>query len=169
MTVIDVPRGLSGVAVAETSVGDVRGEEGFYHYHEYDATTLARSRTFEDVWRMLIDGSLPNEAERTAFVAETASLRPLSGAVGAVVAAAAGLGAPDAELRTAMAAVGADRQMRPVVDLDVGERRADGLALAASVPTAIAGLHRHRLGLAPVASDPSRGAVADYLHQLTGV
>lgn len=26
------PRGLEGMAVAETAVGDVRGEEGFFHY-----------------------------------------------------------------------------------------------------------------------------------------
>jgi hypothetical protein len=26
---IDVPRGLKGVVVAETTVGDVRGQEGF--------------------------------------------------------------------------------------------------------------------------------------------
>ncbi|HWG02524.1 MAG TPA: hypothetical protein VG164_11855 [Trebonia sp.] len=45
---IDVPPGLKGVAVAETSIGDVRGEEGFYHYRQYDASTIARERTFID-------------------------------------------------------------------------------------------------------------------------
>ena len=37
----DVPRGLEGVVVAETSVGDVRGQEGFFHYRQYSATELA--------------------------------------------------------------------------------------------------------------------------------
>ncbi len=31
---IDVPPGLEGVVVAETGLGDVRGEEGFFHYRQ---------------------------------------------------------------------------------------------------------------------------------------
>src|SRR4051812_12718585 len=113
--VIDVPRGLAGVAVAETSVGDVRGEEGFYHYHQYDATALARRHSFEDVWRLLIDGALPrDDEERRAFAAETGALRPLPDDIGPAVRAVAGLGAPDAELRAVMAALGAAAQLRPV-------------------------------------------------------
>jgi CBS domain-containing protein len=37
----DVPRGLKGVVVADTEVGDVRGSEGFYHYRQYSAVELA--------------------------------------------------------------------------------------------------------------------------------
>ncbi len=37
----DVPEGLEGVVVAETTVGDVRGLEGFYHYRQYSAVDLA--------------------------------------------------------------------------------------------------------------------------------
>ena len=42
--------GLHNVAVTDTVIGDVRGDEGFYHYRQYDATDLARNGTFEDVW-----------------------------------------------------------------------------------------------------------------------
>jgi citrate synthase len=34
-TRIEVPRGLAGVVVTDTRVGDVRGTEGFYHYRQY--------------------------------------------------------------------------------------------------------------------------------------
>jgi len=37
----DVPAGLEGVVVAETTVGDVRGQEGFFHYRQYSAVDLA--------------------------------------------------------------------------------------------------------------------------------
>ncbi len=164
--VIDVPRGLSGVAVAETAVGDVRGNEGFYHYHQYDATDLARRYTFGDVWRLLVDGALPTAGERAAFAAETAAMRPLPDGLDAVVAAAAPLGAPDAELRSVVGAVGAAARLRPLVDLSPAERRRDGLLMAGTMPTAVAALHRRRQGLAPIAPDPRRGVVADYLHQL---
>ena len=37
----EVPKGLEGVVVADTTVGDVRGLEGFYHYRQYSAVDLA--------------------------------------------------------------------------------------------------------------------------------
>jgi len=37
----EIPRGLKGVVVADTEVGDVRGQEGFYHYRQYSAVDLA--------------------------------------------------------------------------------------------------------------------------------
>ena len=49
MTTIIAPRGLNGVVVAETAIGDVRGDEGFFHYRQYDATELARRRSYADV------------------------------------------------------------------------------------------------------------------------
>ena len=61
------PRGLEGVAVAETSVGDVRGEEGFFHYRGYNAVELARRCSFEQVWHLLAEGELPDEAQLKAF------------------------------------------------------------------------------------------------------
>ncbi len=72
---IEAPPGLAGVIVAETEVGDVRGLEGFYHYRQYNAVELAATRSLEDVWRLLFDGSLPNAAEREAFVDEIRPLR----------------------------------------------------------------------------------------------
>ena len=45
--------------VAETSVGDVRGLEGFYHYRQYSAVELAEKRSLEDVWYLMFEGELP--------------------------------------------------------------------------------------------------------------
>ena len=71
---LEAPKGLEGVVVAETSVGDVRGQEGFYHYRQYSAVELAEKRTLEDVWHLLFEGELPTKAERQAFIDE---IRPL--------------------------------------------------------------------------------------------
>ena len=38
---IVAPPGLAGVVVADTTVGDVRGQEGFYHYRQFNAVELA--------------------------------------------------------------------------------------------------------------------------------
>ncbi len=60
---IDVPAGLNGVAVAETTIGTVHGDEGSYHYRRYDATELARTVGFEDAWFLLERGELPDDVE----------------------------------------------------------------------------------------------------------
>ena len=166
---MDVPPGLAGVAVAETAVGDVRGEEGFYHYRQYDACELARHRDFESVWRLMIDGALPrDDTERVAFAAEVSGLRALPATSEPVIAGLASLDAPDAELRAAMAAVGGALQLRPVGDLTPAQRRADALAVAAAMPTAVAALYRQHRGRSPLAPDPARPVVEDYLRQLLG-
>src|SRR3954452_6989158 len=72
---IEAKRGLEGVVVAETEVGDVRGQEGFYHYRQYNAVELAQKRSLEDVWHLLYQGHLPSVAEREAFAEEIRSLR----------------------------------------------------------------------------------------------
>src|SRR5438552_17909340 len=76
-TLTPVPRGLKGVIVADTALGDVRGLEGFYHYRQYSAPDLAAVRTFEDVWYLLFDGELPSTAAREQFTAEIAGAREL--------------------------------------------------------------------------------------------
>ncbi|MDV9195818.1 citrate/2-methylcitrate synthase, partial [Streptomyces sp. Wh19] len=80
-TPLDVPRGLAGVVVTDTALGDVRGREGFYHYRQYSAIELARTRSFEDVWYLMSEGTLPDAASRTEFAARTAALRRLPAGV----------------------------------------------------------------------------------------
>ena len=56
----EIPAGLEGVVAAETALGDVRGEEGFFHYRQYSAVDLAATRSLEDVWYLLLEGELPD-------------------------------------------------------------------------------------------------------------
>ena len=82
MTVTDtapvvVPAGLRNGVVTSTELGDVRGDEGFYHYRQYSAVDLARTRTFEDVWFLFLEGRLPTADESARFAEEVAPLRVL--------------------------------------------------------------------------------------------
>ena len=70
----DVPRGLEGVVVSETTVGDVRGLEGFFHYRQYSAVELAEKRSLEDVWFLLFNESLPTAEQSARFREEIAQL-----------------------------------------------------------------------------------------------
>src|SRR3954464_12789840 len=101
----EVPRGLAGVVVTDTALGDVRGLEGFYHYRQYSAVDLAQACGFEEVWHLLAHGELPDEARRAAFTARTARLRRLPDDVRdalPAIAAATGPSGPLAGLRTAL-------------------------------------------------------------------
>lgn len=167
---IDVPRGLKGVVVAETTVGDVRGSEGFYHYRQYSAVDLARQRPLADVMQLLIDGALPTTAaERDAFAAEVRPLRKLPEALVPVLPAIASCTTPLDGLRTALSLAVAARGMRPVIDIDHAQRRADALFLCAVTPTILCALHRLALGMQPIEPRDDLDDEADYLWMLTGV
>ena len=86
---MEAPKGLAGVIVAETSVGDVRGQEGFYHYRQYSATDLAEKRSLEDVWHLMFEGELPTADQRAAFLEEIRANRVLPATVAAQLPAIA--------------------------------------------------------------------------------
>ncbi|GAA3163327.1 citrate synthase/methylcitrate synthase [Streptomyces virens] len=168
---IEVPRGLAGVVVADTRIGDVRGAEGFYHYRQYSAVDLARSRGFEDVWHLLVHGELPDARRAAAFAAETAALRGLPGEVRdalPAVAAAGGRSGPLAGMRTALSLLGAAKGYRPVYDIDADRRTRDTLEATAAVPTLLTALYRLGQGLEPVEPREDLSYAANYLYMLTG-
>lgn len=160
------PPGLKGLAVADTTLGAVRGQEGFYHYRQHDAAELARTRSLEDVWALQIDGALPPESPRI----DSGPLRPLPTDVADLVDSTADrLDQPMATLRVGLLAI-ADREGRgATLDRTPQQRRTDALRLAAVVPTILARHHRRRQGLAPVDPDAALGHASDYLRMVTGL
>jgi citrate synthase len=166
---IEAPPGLEGVIVAETSVGDVRGLEGFYHYRQYSAVELADKRRLEDVWFLLFEGRLPSAAERDAFLAEVRPLRRVPAAVAEVLPAiAAGSKSIMEGVRTAVSLVGAVEGYRPTLDIDHAERRRNALQLCAVIPTLIMAVHRLRAGEEPVDPRDDLGYGANYLWMMSG-
>ncbi|MFJ3622529.1 citrate synthase [Streptomyces iakyrus] len=170
-TLVEAPRGLAGVVVTDTRIGDVRGLEGFYHYRQYSAVDLARTRGFEDVWHLLVHGELPDAERSAAFAAETAALRRLPAEVRAAlpaIAAAGGRSGPLAGMRTALSLLGAAKGFRPVYDIDADRRRRDTIEAAAAVPTLLTALHRLGKGMEPVEPREDLTYAANYLYMLTG-
>jgi citrate synthase len=168
---IEVPPGLRNVVVTTTELGDVRGQEGFYHYRQYSAIELARSKTMEDVWFLVLEGHLPSAAERARFVAEIAPLRVLPSEVKAVLPAIALAGEvfnPLAGLRTALSLLGAARNLPPLWDADPARRKADAMLVCAVTPTILAALYRLRQGQEPLEPRAELGAAANWLYLVTG-
>lgn len=168
---VDVPRGLAGVVVTDTSLGDVRGREGFYHYRQYSAVELAQTRDFEDVWHLMVHGELPDGARRDVFTAQVRQSRTLPDEVRAAlpaIATASARSGPLSGLRTALSLFGAAKGFRPVYDLDAGGRRTDALAASAVVPTLLTALYRLGRGLDPINPRGDLPYAANYLYMLTG-
>ncbi len=147
--------GLKGVVVAETTIGDVRGAEGFFHYRQYSAVEVAERRTFLEAWHLLAKGHLPSADEGDRFRAVVGDRRRIPpSAVAALPAIVAGGGTPLAQLAAAVALTAGAMGLRPLLDLETTDRAADALALAAVVPTLVAALHRLEAGGRPIEPDP---------------
>jgi citrate synthase len=157
----DVPAGLEGVVVAETTIGDVRGKEGFFHYRQYSAVELAETRSLEDVWHLLCNGELPDAAAAAAFGAEVRRRRALPPGLRAVLPAVCQRGAPLDVLRTAVSLLAAELGWRPTHDIGA-------LGLCAVVPTMLAAAYRLRQGQEPLEPRDDLGFAANYLYMLTG-
>jgi|HubBroStandDraft_1064217.scaffolds.fasta_scaffold51543_1 citrate synthase len=167
----DVPKGLEGVVAAETSIGEVRGLEGFYHYRQYSAVELAERRSLEDVWYLLFEGELPDTAQAADFADEVREAAIVPGALAELLPAVAATHAAGGDLdglRTAVSIAGAVLGLRPVLDLDAAARRQDALRIAALVPVLVAALARLQHGLEPVAARPDLGVAANYLWMVSG-
>jgi citrate synthase len=157
------PAGLKGLVVADTAIGDVRGQEGFYHYREFSAPTLARSQSFEAVWKLVLDAELVPDAE--TFAREVGALRVVPEDIWSIARVMAPrMSDPVVGVRALVPLLG---NFRPTIDLTPAERRVDALRVAAVVPSLIAGLYRLQHGLEPIAADPSLGHVADYLRMIS--
>jgi len=150
----DVPRGLEGVVVAETSIGDVRGHEGFYHYRQYSAVDLAATRSSRRLAAALRRGPSRPVTVR-AFVREVAGLRELPPVLADLLPAVAATGSPLDALRTAVSLLGAELGWPAGLDIDASERRAEALRLGAVVPTILTAVHRLRRGLEPSPRAPT--------------
>ena len=168
----DVPRGLKGVVVAETEIGDVRGLEGFYHYRQYSAIELCQKRPLEDVWHLLFEGELPStKAQRDAFLDEVRPLREIPDAVKALLPDIARAGqkfSPLNGMRTAVSLIASASDFRPVLDIDAATRRSDAMRISAVIPTVLTALWRLRQGDEPIDPHPELGYAANYLYMLKG-
>ena len=161
------PPGLKGLVVAETAIGSVRGEEGFYHYREYDATELARTASVEAVAHLLLMGSLPTTDVEAQFRERLGRARVLDPLVMDLVARTAPLShSPLAVLRSVLPFL---TDPTPTLDLDSEQRLDAAIGLIGAVPSVLAAAHRIQGGLEPIEADPKSGHAADFVHMLTGL
>ena len=167
----EAPRGLEGVSVARTSVSDVDGTAGFYHYRGVDPTTIARTGgTFEDAWYLLNEGELPTDDERSAFAERIAHAMQMPPVLRDALPSIAALGPPGSidVLRTAVSAAGVAIGCRPWTEQDIDTTLDQALRIAALTPVLAAGLYRLANRLGTIDPAPDLGVAANYLFMTHG-
>ncbi|TWP37040.1 citrate/2-methylcitrate synthase [Leekyejoonella antrihumi] len=165
------PAGLAGVSVVDTEIGDVRGGEGFFHYRQFDATELARRRSIEDVWHLLIRGSLPDSEESSRWRVELASAADLSPDLRRRLVEVVRCGhstIPLGTLRTAVSAFGELIGAAPLWDSNDADKQCAALQTAAVVPWLVTAAHTLSHGGTPRDPRPDLGFVGSYLWMLNG-
>ncbi|MEX2588493.1 MAG: citrate synthase/methylcitrate synthase [Actinomycetota bacterium] len=167
---VDVPKGLKGVVVAETEVGDVRGTEGFYHYRQYSAVDLSEKRSLEEAWFLLYEGRLPDAGELERFRAEIRPARVIPPEVKQMLPAVAGAGTfvPLSALRTGVSLTTAVWGFGSWLDSEMDQMKQDALRVSAVIPTLVAALNRIHQGKEPIDPHPALNHAANYLYMLTG-
>lgn len=155
----EVRLGLEGVAVAETRLSLVDGENGRLIVRGHDVEVLARSRRFEEMAALLWTGTAPISVESCTLTRELgearvrafARLRALRGAL----KKADGMEA----LRAAVASL----------SNETGESaHALRVRLTAALGVFVAAWARLRMGEAPIAPDPALSHAADALRCARG-
>jgi citrate synthase len=169
---IDVPKGLKGLVVAETEVGDVRGTEGFYHYRQYSAIELALKCSLEEVWYLLYNGHLPERAELKEWERRFRAQRVLTQDLKELLGSIARVGArfvPLEALRTALSIMTSSWGFKSWLDIDRMTLQEQAFRVCAIIPTLVTALHRLNQGLSPVDPHPQLSYAANYLYMWKGV
>ncbi len=163
-SLILAPPGLKGVQVAETTIGQVRGDEGFYHYRQYEATGLARTTPLEAIWQLLVDGEFlkATDSNRADFQQQIGQQRILPDDIISHLHSIGSL-AQRPHLGALAALPLVLPNARPSLDCKHPERRRDVIRLGAALPTILASLAALQSGRQPVAPDPSKGHAEDWL------
>jgi citrate synthase len=171
---VEVPRGLKGVKVAQTSIGNVRGQEGFFHYRQYDATELAKKRSLEDIWYLMHEAALPDRAQSDKMRADVGTMRVQAWEQVKLIVpgllAGADLQRVDvlSMLRSLIAAVGAREGWKPWLDLSPDEIKEQCGRAVALTAVGVAAIYRAKHGKEMVAPDASLAHATDYARMVTG-
>jgi citrate synthase len=162
-----VHRGLDGVVAVQTRLSHVDGTNGILIIGGFELKELAGHVTFEQAAHLLCAGHLPAPAEAEVWSREIAAVRQIPPRTLAIVAEAAGKGAPPMDaLRMACATLSLDiaspDDISPAADLS------NAKTLIARFPTIVAAYVRAASGQEPIAPRADLPLAANFLYMMSG-
>lgn len=162
----DSEKGLAGVTAADSALSLIDGEAGQLSYRGYDIHALAGQGTFAEALYLLWYGELPTKPAVIVFEGLLARERRLPEELEAILRAMPSAAPPMSVLRTAISVLGELDEDAGSSDLEADLRKAG--RIVSMLPVSVAAHHRLRLGLEPIAPDPSLSLAADFLRMLSG-
>ncbi len=158
--------GLRGVAVADTKISFIDGQQGILIYRGYRIEELAERSSFMEVAYLLLEGCLPAKAELNLFSQKVKDARALPDYVYPCLKALPKSANPMDVLQAAVPILAMDDPDLNGETREQNERMA--VRLIARVPAVTAAWERIRKGLEPLPPDNNLPHAANFLWQLTG-
>jgi citrate synthase len=158
--------GLRGVVAAQSSIGDVNGEEGVLIYQGYNIHDLAEHSTFEEVIYLLWHGRLPTKSQLDEHIA---TLRKNYKAPVEVIEAMRQFpktADPMDVLRTSISSLDFYDDLGHKTDRESAVKAA--VKLTGQIGTIVAAWDRIRNGKDPIEPDPSLSIAENFLYMLRG-
>ncbi|ELZ86116.1 citrate (si)-synthase [Haloferax elongans ATCC BAA-1513] len=157
----ELNRGLEGIAVAETRLSYIDGEEGELIIGGFPLAELAGNATYEESVFLLLNDRLPTATELDEFRADLAARREIGSEVRDVLRRAAEADEPPMDaLRMGVAAAS--------LGTDVDSNESAAKRAVAVFPTVVATYWRYRQGEEPVSPREDLSHAANYLYMLNG-
>ena len=158
--------GLRGVVAAQSSIGDVNGEEGKLIYQGYDIHDLAENSTFEEVVFLLWNGRLPKQDELDELTAKIRENYAVPAEVIEMMKRFPKEADPMDVLRTSVSSLDFYDHEGHGTDREPALRAA--IKITGQIGTIAAAWDRIRNGKDVVSPDPSLSIAENFLYMLRG-
>ena len=154
-----VPRGLSGVAITDTTIAksDI---DGTLIYRGYDINELAKNASFEETAHLILMGKLPTKSELASFTSSLNSKMKIEPRVYEIVRDLPKDSHPMDVLRTAVSALGSIDKERTTAEQQ--------LSIAAKMPVLVANAPRVLSGKTTVEPKMGGSYAENLLQMITG-
>lgn len=158
--------GLRGVVAAQSSIGDVDGEQGILIYQGYDIHDLAENSTFEEVVYLLWNGRLPKKDELENLKQQFQANSEIPSEVLEMMKTFPKDANPMDVLRTSVSALGFYDKEGHGTDRENAVKTA--VKLTAQIGTLVAAWERIRTGKDVIAPDKSLSIAENFLYMFQG-
>ena len=158
--------GLRGIVAAQSTIGDVNGEEGILIYQGYNIHDLAENSTFEEVVYLIWNGKLPTKSELENLKSEFQANYGVPAPIIEMLKTFPTDANPMDVLRTAVSALDFYDREGHGTDRDNATKAAT--KLTAQMPTIVAAWECIRNGKDIVAPDKSLSIAENFLYMLRG-
>ncbi|MGI9054385.1 MAG: citrate/2-methylcitrate synthase [Pyrinomonadaceae bacterium] len=158
--------GLRGIVAAQSTIGDVNGEEGILIYQGYNIHDLAENSTFEETVYLIWNGNLPNKSELEDFTSQFQESYEAPAEIIEMLKTFPKDAIPMDVLRTAVSAL--DFYDRDGHGTDREHAMKAAIRLTAQMPTIVAAWERIRTGEDVIAPDKSLSIAENFLYMLRG-